>query len=1157
MKAQKKLLVLMAALLLLASSGFAKEGPHGRSLRKVQKVADGPTRALQNANNITTWAQPNGFFYPFIASSWNGEFPRGSGVGVIYQEGIVFGGKVNDGLGTDPRIEGDTYEVGMQPGKILTDATGNAIGTENADDPSVNRIWAVRSDCRPGQSSDQVPDLASDVAGFQQVSISAVTSAQKSALLQEYYNDWNDWPAAKGAPWYVDTVGIVRNDGAFDPTNSHHIPGMPGANKTVWFVCNDANSAITTTFYGSQPIGIEEQMTLWSYASTTALNNMIFKQVKLIYKGVPGLTPPSATIDSMYVVQWADGDLGDYNDDFAGSDSTLNLGYQYNSGPVDAKFAAVGLPAPAVGYVFLQGISHPSGNPADSAVVNLQWRHGYKYDIVDAEGRPRPLTAYDYFAAGTSISDPDFAADAGINGSYQWFNLMRGYLPRPMWPNGEPFYQSSGYASSHGIVTSYCLSGDPVTGTGWIDGVDVPAGDRRMVNVHGPVTISLHDTAEVVVALIGAMGTDNISSVQLLKNEVSAAQSAYDRLFILPSVPSVNPTVSNLTNEVILNWGDNSRAVAQVESNLPGGYTFEGYQVFQLPTASTKITDPTAVKIAQFDVVDTVDKNHPLFIPEVDVATGATYQAIAFVGTNSGIQRTLDIKTDNLKKTPLVNGQTYYFAVVAVAYNYDPTNPFPPVLFSSPVIKAAVPQYPNAGVRYLGVAGDTLTVTHSGPGDGSVVPIVVDPSKVTGHAYNVTFQTDNAGATTWSVVDKVLNKTVLSGQENQLGDANYLTADGVQVKVIGPPPGMKEFLIPSGARRFSPVGGFTGLGLEGFSSAADPTAYDPENGTIGMAMKFAFGGIGTTLQNPLDYHTVLLKLAAVDTPVSWNPLVAQTDTNFSRAYRWLRAAANPPADPSFAPWIINPASGYPYQDFNYAVPFSAWDMSTTPPTRLAVGMMENNVVGASVDGRYWPPDASTGDNTVNREFAFILNTPYSTTPNPDYEVNIFSNSSLPFMWIMTCTRRSPAPWPGNDEFEIVANKVNSPADVFAYTAPAIDTSHALAVDDVKKVNVFPNPYYGLNSQEPTRLNKFVTFSHLPTTGHVMIRVFNLAGVLVKTIDHTATPYAGTQFEQWDLRNDSHIPVASGIYIVYVDMPGFGSKILKLALVQEEQVLPAY
>jgi hypothetical protein len=67
-------------------------------------------------------------------------------------------------------------------------------------------------------------------------------------------------------------------------------------------------------------------------------------------------------------------------------------------------------------------------------------------------------------------------------------------------------------------------------------------------------------------------------------------------------------------------------------------------------------------------------------------------------------------------------------------------------------------------------------------------------------------------------------------------------------------------------------------------------------------------------------------------------------------------------------------------------------------------------------------------------------------------------------------------------------------------------------------------------------------------------VFNLAGQLVKTIEKTDPG----QFQRWDLTTDSGLPVASGLYIIYVDMPELGrTKILKAAIIQEQQILDRF
>jgi hypothetical protein len=134
----------------------------------------------------------------------------------------------------------------------------------------------------------------------------------------------------------------------------------------------------------------------------------------------------------------------------------------------------------------------------------------------------------------------------------------------------------------------------------------------------------------------------------------------------------------------------------------------------------------------------------------------------------------------------------------------------------------------------------------------------------------------------------------------------------------------------------------------------------------------------------------------------------------------------------------------------------------------------------------------------------------------------------------------------------IRNKVFTGDDVYSFNAPSIATSTMLAKEDIKKINVFPNPYYGANPQEASKHEAFVTFNHLPQ--RAIIRIFNLAGQLVRIIDKNSSE----QFEIWDLRNDSSIPVASGLFIIYIEMPDLQeTKILKLAIVQREFVPDFY
>ena len=128
----------------------------------------------------------------------------------------------------------------------------------------------------------------------------------------------------RGRAWDTD----VNHDGMYEP--SIDLPGFPGADQTEWMVMNDVNPILTLNLYGSNPIGIEVQRTIWWYITGRALGNTIFTSYKFINKS-------GVELDSMYVSQWADPDLGFAGDDVTGCDTTRALD-MYNGEATDANF---------------------------------------------------------------------------------------------------------------------------------------------------------------------------------------------------------------------------------------------------------------------------------------------------------------------------------------------------------------------------------------------------------------------------------------------------------------------------------------------------------------------------------------------------------------------------------------------------------------------------------------------------------------------------------------------------------------------------------------------------------------------------------------------------------------------------------------------------
>ncbi len=444
------------------------------------------TMSVIDVNNITSWVDNRGF-HPTVVTAgdlagkdWNGTFPKGT-AGGVYTEGIAWGGKVFDGNNPLVRVNGSTYISGNSP---------------------LTRVYRVMP------FYDQI-DLHGAAASFFRVPIDSVTDSMVSKVYDSYKKDWNEWPAGKGAPYYD-----KNKDGKYEPDID--IPGIPGASQTIWIDYDDSRSLDT---YASPPIGLEVQETYWAYAHDERLNDIIFHNVKIIYRGL-STSAADSHIDSMYIVNFSDIDDGAYYDDYIGCDTALNMGYIYNSKNADDIYKKYFPAPPAIGYTFLHGVAERTGSPSDQAIVNFKLQKGYKYF------NSKPLTVYIAHRTGGTFADPFF--NNYYYGTLSFYNFMRGYSPRPPYPAIRPF---SGLYGPMGGYGTYMLSGDPVTGTGWIDGILEGAGDRRMWMVTGPFNLRIGDTAEVSLALAGGIGTDYLKSILILRYNIKLATLVFN-LFV-------------------------------------------------------------------------------------------------------------------------------------------------------------------------------------------------------------------------------------------------------------------------------------------------------------------------------------------------------------------------------------------------------------------------------------------------------------------------------------------------------------------------------------------------------------------------------------------------------------------------------------------------
>jgi hypothetical protein len=88
------------------------------------------------------------------------------------------------------------------------------------------------------------------------------------------------------------------------------------------------------------------------------------------------------------------------------------------------------------------------------------------------------------------------------------------------------------------------------------------------------------------------------------------------------------------------------------------------------------------------------------------------------------------------------------------------------------------------------------------------------------------------------------------------------------------------------------------------------------------------------------------------------------------------------------------------------------------------------------------------------------------------------------------------------------------------------------------INVVPNPYYAYSEYERNKVDQRIKITNLPEK--CTIKIYNISGKLIKTFKKS-NPIT---FQDWVLTNEAGIPVSSGVYLIHVDVPDVGEKIIK-------------
>jgi len=371
-----------------------------------------------------------------------------------------------------------------------------------------------------------------------------------------------------------------------------------------------------------------------------------------------------------------------------------------------------------------------------------------------------------------TIDEPE-GEQLGLTG-FHWFNTIGWYRHIPIGP-GQFFSRLINSPLKRGEIIQYkVLAGDtsglipeeqerffyPKTGV-----VDPNFDDMRgksfllwdeFLMSSGPFRFSSGDTIRFAFALVFGRDLEDLKRISRIAQKIY--DSDYGRMEA-PYAPRVSAVPGD--SRVTLYWDNAAEDSADF---LTGYQDFEGYRIYRtaVDPAKKQWGDPIFdgqgklvgfVPIAQCDLIDNIKGLDPQY-PHLNL------------GSDSGLFHTW---TD----TTVQNGVTYWYAVCAYdrgirqdsLLNPDQWLPFRSLENSRgsdpSLYRNLVRVTPGATAANYQTASLKLQPLPGTKGNGSIVPEIIDPAAVTGHAYLLAFDDTTDSRLSYSVIDENDHRVLL------------------------------------------------------------------------------------------------------------------------------------------------------------------------------------------------------------------------------------------------------------------------------------------------------------------------------------------------------------------------------------------------------------
>lgn len=501
-----------------------------------------------NINNIRTQLRSDGgMFWDYSNNQF--EAPIGSGKSTIYAGGVWIGGY--DQLG---QLHGaaQTYKQGgnedFWPGPLDT------VGASAANPALWDKVWKV------SKAEIDTHILNWNQAGY----------VTPQSIL--------DWPA--NAPSGTNYAKVLA---PFVDINANQIyepligefPYIQG-DQALYFIYNDNYGAHTETGCNAMRIEVHGMAYAFNSPSDPALNNTVFVRLEIGNRS-------NITYDSVYVGLWTDFDIGNYQDDYVGTDVGRNMYYGYNGDTDDGSCSTCyGLAPPAQGVIFLnQPLATtvyydnvnlvPTGNPnvCDDYYQYLSgsWADGIRWTYGGNGYDPTSTNYCNYFFPDTT--DPAYP-------SIQWTESSAGSIPTDRRMAGAAYYAQFPAGGSIVLDAAYTFA---------------------MANPSGPLTsVQLLQYYADQLRLAYNNGTLPVSNFQTDESQFIVSPNPVTNQSV---ITFNNPSANSFTFEMFDVSGKKVFELGNVKGNqlvLPKGNLKKGIYVAKLYSDKSMITQKICVQ---------------------------------------------------------------------------------------------------------------------------------------------------------------------------------------------------------------------------------------------------------------------------------------------------------------------------------------------------------------------------------------------------------------------------------------------------------------------------------------------------------------------------------------------------------------------------------